>query len=133
MSKSRRGSDEESEPDWAWHAYWNLPSRRKAHRLKLSVPVAFRNQSIVGSGVIYDISEVGARIEPRIELASGGLSAGTRRRIDLFFLPESERLSLAAEVVRETCTGFAVRFTEDQEQAKLRTRLAEMYRELAEA
>ena len=88
------------------------PERRVAPRVSSrvhpTVPghVNFAAGMIEGHGLILDISATGAHVY----MASHRLGLGTR--VDLYFLQaRTERqLHAIAEVVRETESGFAVRF-----------------------
>jgi hypothetical protein len=88
------------------------PSRRNAKRVIAgrhpSLPglVNFASAEMEGSGTILNISASGAAIDD----ATLALPVGAK--VELFFLqPETGRkLRAVAEVVRESETGFAVRF-----------------------
>ncbi len=68
--------------------------------------VNFTAGKIEGSGLILDVSLTGAHVRE----ASHRLEAGTK--VDMYFLQEKteRRLHAVAEVMRETESGFAVRF-----------------------
>ncbi len=81
---------------------------RVSNRVHPSVPglVNFIAGKIEGSGLILDVSLSGAYVHE----ASQRLEAGTK--VDMYFLQEKteRRLHAVGDVVRETESGFAVRF-----------------------
>ena len=79
-----------------------------APRFDLCVPVAYRGPGFEGEGLLGDISSSGARIER----ASNGVAPGTKLGMRFSFFVGSFARELPAEAVRETESGFAVRFVE---------------------
>ena len=83
------------------------PERRIAPRLRLQSRASFQTEEVEGWGTLHDFSASGARVDR----VSARLKPGERVRLS--FTPRTDCLPVEvwAEVVRETETGFAVRFT----------------------
>jgi hypothetical protein len=81
--------------------------RRAAPRLRLRSRASYHTEEVEGWGTLHDFSSSGARIDQ----ASARLKPGERVRLS--FTPRTDCLPVEvwADVVRETETGFAVRFT----------------------
>jgi hypothetical protein len=77
-----------------------------APRFDLRVPVLYRGPGSRGTGVIWDISASGLRIE----VASSAVEPGTQVRLKFSYSEGSDPVVAAAKVVRATDTGFAARF-----------------------
>ena len=79
-----------------------------APRFDLRVPVLYKGAKGRGEGIIWDISTTGLRVE----VASARLKPGMHLHLKFSYSDESEPVFAAAEVVRATETGFAVRFVQ---------------------
>lgn len=77
-----------------------------APRFDLRVPVRFKGGRGRGEGIIWDVSTSGARIE----VATARMRPGSQVHLQFSYSSEAEPIVAAAEVVRATETGFAVRF-----------------------
>jgi hypothetical protein len=77
-----------------------------APRFDLRVPVLYKGARGRGEGIIWDISATGLRVE----VASASLKPGMHVHLKFSYSDHSEPVIAAAEVVRATDTGFAVRF-----------------------
>ncbi len=88
---------------------------RVAPRYRLSIPALYTNDAFTGTGVVHNMSTSGALIGNATNLPT----RGARLQIRLLALRTVLRLdgpnslSLDAEVVRRTDTGFGVRFMGD--------------------
>ncbi len=80
--------------------------RRVQQRYELRIPVDYQSSGREGKGLLWNISSSGARIEQ----ASVSMQLGTEVRLTLAFFPGAAPVALLGEVVRETESGFAVRF-----------------------
>ena len=79
--------------------------KRTAHRFLPRVPVEYENGG-PGSGILWNISESGARIEEVSRL----VAPGTTLTLRFSFFVGSFDVPLRGETVRRTDSGFAVRF-----------------------
>ncbi len=82
------------------------PERRDPQRYELRIPVDYQSSGRQGTGLLWDISTSGARIEQ----APVSVQVGTEVTLLLAFLPGATPVSLRGEVVRQTKSGFAVKF-----------------------
>jgi hypothetical protein len=82
------------------------PSPPRARRIAVSFSADFSGRQVEGRGTVRNISLSGALIEE----ASHLLIAGGDVELRFAFFEGSLPVALHAEVVRETPTGFAVRF-----------------------
>ncbi len=82
------------------------PQRREPQRYELRIPVDYQSSGSQGKGLLWDISTSGARIEQ----ASVSMQLGTEITLMLAFLPGATPVSLRGEVIRQTESGFAVKF-----------------------
>jgi hypothetical protein len=82
--------------------------RRVAPRFKLRAPTEYQNESVHGSGMIWDISASGARIENVTSVVDPGATIALRSS----FFPGSFDVQIKGDVVRHTRSGFAVQFVE---------------------
>jgi CBS domain-containing protein len=96
--------------------------QRRATRHTLRAPVEYRAEALVGRGTTWDLSESGVHVA----WSDPPPLPGTEVRLRLSFGPGAE-LEIRGEVVRETETGFAVRFLEidDVERELLQRALAD--------
>ena len=91
------------------------PERRVAPRIALRSPVEYRIGATQGSGLTWNISASGVRVE-RI---SAQVELDQRVELRASFFPGSFDTALMADVVRRTEGGFAAHFVEvgpDQEE-----------------
>ena len=79
-----------------------------APRFKLRAPTEYQNESVHGSGMIWDISASGARIENVTSVVDPGATLALRSS----FFPGSFDIQIKGDVVRHTRSGFAVQFVE---------------------
>ena len=77
-----------------------------APRFDLRVPVLYRGPGNRGTGIIWDISTSGLRIE----VASSPMQLGAQLRLKFSYSDGADPVVAAAKVVRATDTGFAARF-----------------------
>ncbi len=84
--------------------------KRLARRFLLRVPVEYENGG-PGSGILWDISESGARIEEVSRLVESGSSLTLR----FSFFVGSFDVPFCGDTVRTTDWGFAVRFVDVSE------------------
>jgi hypothetical protein len=82
--------------------------KRVGERVRVRFRATYRARSVEGSGFVRNISHSGALIDP----AEPPLLAGGQTKLRFSFFEDSLPVEVKAEVVRETKTGFAVRFTE---------------------
>lgn len=82
--------------------------KRVGERVRVRFRASYRARSVEGSGFVRNISHSGALIDP----AEPPLLAGGHTKLRFSFFEDSLPVEVKAEVVRETKTGFAVRFTE---------------------
>ncbi len=82
--------------------------KRAGDRVSVRFRATYRARTIEGSGFVRNISHSGALIDP----AEPPLLAGGQTKLCFSFFEGSLPVEVKAEVVRETKTGFAVRFTE---------------------
>ncbi len=80
---------------------------RAAPRIQTRFGVEYSAKTCEGTGTIRSISSSGALIEP----AEPPLLAGGEVRLRFSFFENSLPIEFTAEVVRETETGFGVRFS----------------------
>jgi hypothetical protein len=81
--------------------------RLTTNRFQLHLPVKYQTPVNQGTGITRDISLHDAQIEQ----VSCRLRPGSKMILKVAFVPTAP-LELPAEVVRETQTGFAVRFVD---------------------
>ena len=77
-----------------------------APRFDLRVPILYQAHGARGSGMIWDISTSGARIE----VATTDVAPGSLIRVRFVYSPTEPPLLTSAQVVRCTEGGFAVEF-----------------------
>ncbi len=82
------------------------PERRDPQRFTLRIPVDYEISSSQGKGLLWDISTSGARVEQ----ASLAVELGTEITLMLAFFPGATPVSLRGEIVRQTESGFALKF-----------------------
>ena len=75
-------------------------------RFDLKIHAEYQSTCVRGEGLIWDISETGARIEK----ASRPVQIGAGLHLEMSLSPGSVPITLSATVVRNTASGFAVRF-----------------------
>ena len=98
----------------------NKRSSRQSPRCALRRVVAYQSAGRHANGVIYNLSAKGALVGE----VSHRLALGTRLQLLVDLAPDWPRLSIGAQVVRETPTGFAVQFD------RLEGRLKQLIRSL---
>ena len=81
------------------------PNRRTEQRFELRIPVDYESCGIQSKGLLWDISTTGARIEQASQP-----QLGTEVKLTLAFFPGATPVALRGEVVRQTESGFAVKF-----------------------
>ncbi len=82
------------------------PERRDSQRYELRIPVDYQSSGRQGKGLLWDISASGARVEQ----ASLSVELGTEVTLMLAFLPGATPVALRGEIVRQTESGFALKF-----------------------
>ncbi len=82
--------------------------KRAGDRARVRFRAEYRARGVDGSGFVRNISHSGALIDP----AEPPLLAGGTLKLRFSFFEDSLPVEVKAEVVRETKTGFGVRFTE---------------------
>ncbi len=82
------------------------PERREPQRYQLRIPVDYESSGRQGKGLLWDISTSGARVEQ----ASLSVEPGTEITLMLAFFPGATPVSLPGEIVRQTESGFALKF-----------------------
>jgi hypothetical protein len=88
--------------------------RRKTPRIRLLSHVFFWAGRVEGSGTLHDLSSGGARIED----ASPTMKVGSAIKLTFALNDNDAPIDLRGEVVRSTSTGFAVKFTDVNDELK---------------
>ncbi len=83
----------------------------RAPRVQVQFAAEYVGKRVDGTGNVRNLSRTGALIEP----AEPPLEPGSEVGIRLWFPDSTLAVEVAAEVVRESDAGFAVRFTEMNE------------------
>ena len=103
---------------------------RSTGRVPVRFPVRFFGRHVEGTAQALNVSATGALLEDAEPL----LIAGGKIRLRFSLAPDALPIDVAAEVVRETETGFAVRFTgmDGRVRAVLKTAVSKALRALEE-
>jgi hypothetical protein len=86
----------------------------RAPRVQVEFAAEYVGKRVDGSGTVRNLSQTGALIEP----AEPPLEPGSDVQLRFWFPDSTLAVELAAEIVRETESGFALRFTEMAERTR---------------
>jgi hypothetical protein len=87
---------------------------QRSHRVTVQFTTEYTGKRVDGTGTVRNISQTGALIEP----AEPPLAPGSHIRVRFSFLDSTLGVELAAEIVRKTPSGFAIRFNEMEERPR---------------